>query len=163
MKKYCIIITLLATVILLWPFLLQDDRTADAASEISGFGGDTAATEKVTFNENTVTGEPGLRYDPTYAEVIRFLADDPVDSYKFELNRYECRHFATDLNNNAEAAGLRCGFALLCYEKGQHALNAFETIDQGIIYVEPQTDAIVYPKVGGRYQDKEIMEILIAW
>jgi hypothetical protein len=95
--------------------------------------------------------------------VVRFLANDPVDSYRFEENRYECRHFATDLNNNAELAGLRCGFALLCYEKGQHALNAFETIDKGIIYVEPQTDEIVYPRVGGRYQDKEIMEILIAW
>jgi hypothetical protein len=64
MKKYCIILALLATIILLRPFLLEDDRTANASSEISGFRGDTNATEMVTFKENTVTSESGLYYNP---------------------------------------------------------------------------------------------------
>ncbi len=79
------------------------------------------------------------------------------------MNNYECRHFATEVDNNAEAAGLRCGFVLLCYENYQHAVVAFETTDRGMVYIEPQTDVAIEVEVGGMYQGEEIEEILIAW
>jgi hypothetical protein len=40
---------------------------------------------------------------------------------------------------------------------------AFDTTDRGMIYIEPQTDAVIQPEVGSRYQEQEIMEILISW
>jgi hypothetical protein len=101
--------------------------------------------------------------NPTFQEVKNFILKDPTSRNAFVLNKYECRHFATDVNNNAEAAGLRCAFVLLCYKNGQHAVVAFDTTDRGMIYIEPQTDAAIQPKVGGIYQDQEIIEILVSW
>jgi hypothetical protein len=104
----------------------------------------------------------GLK-NPSFQELRDFILRDPTNRSEFVLNQYECRHFATDVNNNAEAEGLRCAFVLLCFDLGQHAIVAFETTDRGLVYIEPQTDAAIHPEVGGRYQGQEIREILIAW
>jgi len=101
--------------------------------------------------------------NPTFQELRDFILGDPTSRNEFVLNQYECRHFATEVNNNAEAEGLRCAFVLLCFDRGQHAVIAFDTTDRGLVYIEPQTDAAIHPEVGGKYQEKEIKEILIAW
>jgi len=100
---------------------------------------------------------------PTFQELKDFILKDPTSRNEFVLDQYECRHFAAEVNNNAEAAGLKCAFVLLCYERGQHAVIAFDTTDRGLVYIEPQSDAVIHPEVGGMYQEKEIKEILIAW
>jgi len=101
--------------------------------------------------------------NPTFRELRDFILRDPTSRNQFALNQYECRHFATEVDNNAEAEGLRCGFVLLCFDRGQHAVVVFDTADRGLIYIEPQTDAAIDPEIGGKYQGKEIKEILIAW
>jgi len=101
--------------------------------------------------------------NPTFNEVKDFVIEDATSRNKFIRNQYECRHFATEVGNNAEAAGIRSGFVLLCYDRGQHAVVAFDTTDRGLVYIEPQSDAAIHPEVGGNYQGKEIKEILIAW
>ena len=101
--------------------------------------------------------------NPTFQELRDFILKDPTSRNEFDLNQYECRHFATEVNNNAEAEGLRCAFVLLCYQRGQHSVVAFDTTDRGLVYIEPQTDARIHPEVGGKYQAKEIIEILVAW
>jgi len=101
--------------------------------------------------------------NPTFQEVKDFILEDTTSRNKFVLNQYECRHFATEVNNNAEAEGLRCAFVLLCFEKGQHGVVAFDTTDRGLVYIEPQTDAVIHPELGGKYQGKEMKEILTAW
>jgi hypothetical protein len=101
--------------------------------------------------------------NPTFSEVMGFIIQDTTNRNKFEKNKYECRHFATDVNNNAETAGIRCAFVLICYHKGQHAVVGFDTTDKGMIYIEPQTDAAIRPITGGFYQGQEIVEILTSW
>jgi hypothetical protein len=101
--------------------------------------------------------------NPTFQEMRDFILKDPTSRKAFVPNKYECRNFATDVNNDAEAAGLRCAFVLLCYKNGQHAVVAFDTTDRGMIYIEPQTDAAIQPKVGGKYQEQEILDILVCW
>ncbi|MBN1692708.1 MAG: hypothetical protein JW845_04035 [Dehalococcoidales bacterium] len=101
--------------------------------------------------------------NPTFQEMKDFILKDTTSRKTFILYTYECRHFATEVNNNAKAAGWQCGFALLCYTRGQHAVVAFDTVDRGLIFIEPQTDAAIDVKVGGTYQGQEIKEILIAW
>lgn len=118
----------------------------------------TILSDNVTSDNQTI-----MLRNPTFEEMKKFILNDPTNHHEYILNKYECRHFATDVDNNAKAAGWRCGFALLCYEKGQHAVVAFNTIDRGIIYIEPQTDVAIDAKVGGMYQGQEIIEILIAW
>jgi hypothetical protein len=121
-------------------------------------GGIEVSPEDVSSTSGAFT----LR-NPTFQELKDFILRDPTNRNKCILNQYECRHFATEVNNNAEAEGLRCAFVLLCFDRGQHAVVAFETTDKGLVYIEPQTDARIYPEVGGEYQGKEIKEILIAW
>ena len=111
-----------------------------------------------TSDNNTIVVE-----NPTFQEVKDFILKDTTSRKQFVLDQYECRHFATEVDNNAEAAGLRAGFVLIGFERGQHAVIAFDTTDRGLIYIEPQTDAVVDVKVGGKYEGKEIKEILIAW
>jgi len=119
-----------------------------------------------TSVENAASNEPDLgspTRTPTFQEVREFILRDPTSRNEFVLYQYECRHFATVVNNNAEAEGLRCAFVLLCFDRGQHSVIAFETTDRGLVYIEPQTDAAIHPEVGSQYQGREIKEILIAW
>jgi len=117
-----------------------------------------SSTDNLTSANQTITLK-----NPTFQELKVFILRDPTSRTKFVLDKYECRHFATNVDNNAEDSGLRCAIVLLCYETGQHAVVAFDTVDRGLVYIEPQTDAVIHPEVGGRYQGKEIREILTAW
>ncbi len=119
---------------------------------------ENATAESVVSGNQTITLK-----NPTFQELRDFILRDPTSRNEFVLNEYECRHFATEVNNNAEAEGIRSAFVLLGYNRGQHAVVAFNTTDRGLVYIEPQTDAAIHPEVGGKYQGKEIREILIAW
>ncbi len=133
-------------------------------------------SEAASGNNTLIAGDAGLNdqsgdtvnngsfiRNPTFQEVKDFILKDTTSHNQFVLNKYECRHFATDVDNNADKAGIRCAFVLLCYSKGQHAVIGFDTIDRGMIYIEPQTDAVIKPVVGGYYQGQEIIEILVSW
>jgi hypothetical protein len=89
--------------------------------------------------------------DPTYREATRFLRNDETDENEFIEDAYVCSHFARDVCNNAEAEGLRCAYIVLIYPDGGHAIIAFETIDEGLVYFDPQADERVKPVVGKRY------------
>ena len=120
--------------------------------------------KNASLSENVTSGSQTFNYkNPTFEEMRDFLLKDTTSRKQFIPNQYECRHFATEVYNNAKDAGWRCGFVLLCYEQGQHVVNAFNTVDRGIIFIEPQTDAAIDVEVGGTYQEKEIKEILIIW
>ncbi len=120
--------------------------------------------------------------DPTYNEVVTFLRKDKTDENKYVEDTYGvyvCSHFVRDIGNNAEEAGLRSAFVELRYLEGGHAIIAFDTIDKGLVYFEPQTDERVRPVVGKRYYqsiepkpgyhyekpalDDTIMDILVIW
>lgn len=130
---------------------------ANIESEFS-YNEDTIGNQTIASSSQTIE----LR-NPTFDQVRDFISQELTNKNKWARNNYECRHFATGVCNNARDAGLNCAFVLLCYENEQHAIVAFDTIDKGLIYIEPQTDMVVHPEVGGRYDGKEIKEILIAW
>ncbi len=135
----------------------------------------------------TVGIEAGLGHgytlrDPTYQEVITFLRQDETDENEYIediYGVYVCSHFARDVGNNAEEAGLRCAFVSLRYPDGGHAIIAFDTIDEGLVYFEPITDERARPVVGKQYYrcvepkpgyyyekpsyDDTIMDILVIW
>jgi len=123
-----------------------------------------AWSDNASSDESVASGNQTIIVkNPTFQELRDFILRDPASRTHFVLNQYECRHFATEVDNNAEAEGLRCGFVLLCFDRGQHAVVAFDTTDRGLVYIEPQTDATIEPKVGSKYQGRKIKEILIAW
>lgn len=161
MRKKSIFALLAILVIWLWPTHSYDSGAAlQEAIRTEVIGSAVPAWNYENIDSSSQAIE--LR-NPTFQELRDFILRDPTSRNEFVLNHYECRHFATDVNNNAEAEGLRCAFVLLCFDRGQHAVVAFDTTDEGLIYIEPQTDAAIHPEVGGKYQGMEIKEILIAW
>ena len=117
--------------------------------------------------------------DPTYKQAVKFLREDKTDRNKYVEDSYVCSHFARDVCNNAEVQGFRCAFVELRYSGGGHSIIAFDTIDRGLLYFEPQSDEVVKPiigkefwrciepKPGYRYEkpsyDDTIMEVLVIW
>jgi hypothetical protein len=90
--------------------------------------------------------------DPTWAQVLDFLAKDKTDEKTYDLPTYVCSHFSEDVCNNAEAAGIRCAIVELRYVSEQgHMIVAFNTIDRGLVYFEPQSDEQALPAIGKKY------------
>jgi len=79
--------------------------------------------------------------NPTYGELIAFIQEDPTDTNDYLENPhigYVCADFAEDVHNNAEAVGIRAAWVGIDFEGDDegHALNAFETIDRGLVYID---------------------------
>ena len=84
--------------------------------------------------------------NPTYAKLVAFIKRDPTDTNSYLKGGpkdYVCADFAEDVHNNAEAAGIRAAWVGIDIEgedKG-HALNAFETTDRGLVYIDCTGDS----------------------
>lgn len=86
--------------------------------------------------------------NPTYAELIAFIEEDFTDAHLYADSfdvlattaevPYVCSDFAEDVHNNAEAAGIRAAWVGIEFvgEEVGHALNAFETTDRGLVYID---------------------------
>ena len=117
--------------------------------------------------------------DPTYKEAVTFLREDKTDRNKYVEDSYVCSHFGRDVCNNAEEKGLRCAYVELRYLDGGHAVVAFNTINEGLVYFDAITDEMVNPIIGKRFYqciepkpgyyyekpsyDDTIMDILVIW
>jgi hypothetical protein len=120
--------------------------------------------------------------DPTYAQALAFIKDDKTDENEYiedAYGVYVCTHFSRDVCNNAEQQGIRCAFVEVRYPDGGHALIAFDTIDEGLVYFDAVSDDRARPVIGERYYqclepkpgyyyerpsfDDTIMDILVIW
>ena len=113
---------------------------------------DIAASEYITVFDDIqppsefILGDPiklrnnRLATNPTWQELYDFLIADMTDSKYYKPGIYECGHFAEDVHNNAEAAGIRTAWVGVWFvdELVGHAINAFYTIDHGLIYIDCQ-------------------------
>jgi len=111
--------------------------------------------------------------DPTYQEALAFLGQDTTDKNEYDEDAYVCSHFARDVCNNAETNGFRCALVVIRNPDGDHAIIAFETIDNGLVYFEPQFDDEVRVVIGKSYSqlnnyvrssfDDTIVGIVVIW
>jgi len=76
--------------------------------------------------------------NPTYAMLVDFIKEDSTDEHLYSIFSYVCSDFAEDVHNNAEAAGIRTAWVSIDFEGNDegHALNAFETTDRGLVYID---------------------------
>lgn len=114
-------------------------------------------------------------HNPTYVELQEFLSRDQTDTHLFISGEYVCFDFAAALNNNAEASGIRAAYVRIRSKEWSHAVVAFETVDKGLIFVEPQSDKDIELVVGETYPwqragaarathyNDPIVEIQIIW
>lgn len=93
--------------------------------------------------------------DPTWAQLESFLSNDNSDS---NTNRslYKCADVAETVHNNAEAAGIKAAFVIVSFGNVEtlHALNAFQTTDNGLVFIDCTVKGIRrgicdIPPVGG--------------
>lgn len=91
--------------------------------------------------------------DPTWSELKEFLELDDTDTLPYTENSFDCTGFAITLRDRAWRYGMRGAFVEVGFADGMgHALNAFETTDEGLIYVDAtETDWIAYIGVGRLY------------
>ena len=79
--------------------------------------------------------------NPTYEDLIDFIKNDNTD-IRFYIEEgewaYVCADASEDVHNNAEAAGIRAAWVGIQFTENQpgHALNAFETVDRGLVYID---------------------------
>jgi len=96
----------------------------------------------------------GVR-NPNYQEVLQFVVSDRTNQNQYREQVYTCANFAEDFRNNALNRGYACGYVVIYFpDGGTHAINCFNTTDQGIVFIEPQTDAVVTLTRGRPYLDR---------
>ncbi|AKB85149.1 AN1-type zinc finger domain-containing protein [Methanococcoides methylutens] len=103
-------------------------------------------------------------HDVTWDELIGFIKADDTDRLIYADDSFVCADFAERLHNKAEKAGIRSAFVTIDFydDVDGHALNAFETTDKGLVYVDctgstqqigelDSYDKIGYIEVGKEY------------
>jgi len=75
-------------------------------------------------------------HNPTMAELKAFLKEDHTENYPGSVTSFVCLNYAVMLHNNAEANGIRCAVVAIYGSSDGHALNAFRTTDEGLIFVD---------------------------
>ncbi|MFC2010486.1 hypothetical protein ACFLVU_00390 [Chloroflexota bacterium] len=131
-------------------------------------------TSLLRESEEHLNGLVELR-NPTYQELREFLAADDTDSNVFFSGEYVCFNFAAELNNKAETNGIRAAYVRIRSSEWAHAVVAFETVDRGLVFIEPQSDTEVDVVIGSNYpwwrvgatsplrSSDDILEIQLFW
>lgn len=130
--------------------VVQLDLTPESPSHIYGahgireIGGNNKPVELI----NNPNAE-----NPSWDELITFIRSDTTDSKPYIETfywSYVCADYARDVHNNAEAAGIRAAWVGIDFEEGVgHALNAFDTTDKGLVFIDcTGWDTIAYVKIG---------------
>ena len=95
--------------------------------------------------------------NPSWAELKSFLESDQTDRRAYVTGKFTCGDFAELLHNNAEAAGIRAAIVAIELQPAgmgegttNHSLNAFETTDKGLMYIDTTSSA------QGYYADKAV-------
>jgi len=103
--------------------------------------------------------------NPSWSQLVDFLRQDNTDQQTYSYQSFVCADFAEMLHNNAEKAGWRCAYVCVDLSIGGHALDAFETPDRGLVYIDctnsispspGSADKIVNVKVGEPYIPESI-------
>ena len=88
-------------------------------------------------------GEPIRLYensqaiDPSWQRLKSFLLTDDTDELHYIADSFVCADFAVMLHNRAEKAGIKAAYVSVDFVDGPaHAMNAFNTIDKGLIYID---------------------------
>lgn len=76
--------------------------------------------------------------DVSLAELKTFIYEDDTDKQLYIFGVRMCGHFAEEVHNNAERAGIKAALVIVDFADGSapHALNAFQTTDYGLVYID---------------------------
>jgi len=97
--------------------------------------------------------EQSALVDIPWPELKEFLEQDDTDRLAYVEGSFDCSGFAITLRDNAARCGIRCAYVEIeFFVESGHALNAFETTDMGLVYVDStEADQIAYVKLNEPY------------
>ena len=133
----------------------------------AGYGVGYEECYGVSYEEGYIQGlQDGVGHgynirDPSKTEMLNFIASDQTDKREHN-DDFVCLDFAATVKNSAFNSGFRCYVVLVSYESSNvgHAVVAFDTTDNGRIFIEPQNDKIMNVEIGKTYWDKIIEDLL---
>ncbi|TRZ50659.1 MAG: hypothetical protein D4S01_06250 [Dehalococcoidia bacterium] len=104
--------------------------------------------------------------NPTWAELKEFIERDKTDRGIYRSGEYDCTGFAQALRDNARKEGIKAAFVEIgFYEGSGHAVNAFQTTDKGLVYIDctgkeesGDYDTVGYIKTGKVYGRIDLSE-----
>ncbi len=110
------------------------------------------------LGEHPILLENPKAHNPSYGELMGFLATDDTVKHKYDKPNFTCADFAEELQNNAEATGINCGYASLRFlgKDSGHAVNVFNTVDEGPVYVDTTSGRVIVSRglePGDQYYD----------
>jgi hypothetical protein len=79
---------------------------------------------------------PGSYYPPAENDVDLTHIKNIIDGIAQPSNPRVCSDFSERLHNDAEMAGIRCAYVSIDLSTGGHAIDAFQTTDRGLIYID---------------------------
>ena len=100
--------------------------------------------------------------DPTFQEMTTFIENDKTEQHTW-TEIYTCFNFANDVLVHAFDSGYKAGLVYVEFKDGAHSIVCFDTTDQGLQYIEPQSDDIVSLQVGKAYDFVEEPNIVISY
>ena len=117
------------------PKRIEDVKTRFTTDIVMMIGEDKKGTSRpIKIVNNVDAKNPNLR---ELNEFLRTSEVRAIASRKVKKGEYECADYSRDLHNLAEKEGIRCGFVIVYYTHGiGHALNVFETRDEGLIFID---------------------------
>lgn len=102
-----------------------------------------------------------LKTTPLYAEVMAFIDEDDTDEDLYVIHDHDCTQFSNTVIRNALDRGLFACAVDISFDTDDdgvvdrgHMIVVFNTIDRGIIYIDPQTDEVIDMHVGMDYWDE---------
>lgn len=126
----------------------------------------------ISYKDEMLNDKFKIIMKPTYHDVITFLKNDYTDE-RLWLDDYDCTQFSNTLIRNAKKQHIYSCFVEINMEnlnnnkRFGHAIVAFNTVDKGIIYIEPQSDSEIHLGAGLNYgktfKDKEDDLIIIGY
>ena len=92
--------------------------------------------------------------NPTWQELKTFVSEDDTDTNTYVADQFDCSGFAIGLRDRAWRRGFRSAYIELGFGQSSagHALDAFQTQDRGLVYVDnTERDQIAYVEKGKVY------------
>lgn len=154
----------------------QSGQLATIQNELSmykqTYGTVVKAAVKPPFANANIVPNPDAK-DPTFAQLIEFIKNDKTDELPYTPGKYVCGEYASDVYNKAGEAGIRAAWVAIKFPDYWHALNAFNTTDKGLVFIDctglgaGQTwpvnrDKTIEPKLGSDYCCRSLFDN-IGW
>jgi hypothetical protein len=95
--------------------------------------------------------------DVSWEQVKEFLVQDDTNAHLYILDSFVCADFAALLHNRAEVAGIKTAYVSVDFSEGPaHALNAFNTTDRGLVYIDCTGQGFETPTFGDSLDGQDI-------